>query len=564
MKSKLLDHPLKVTLSGLDERSRTRLAMFLQGPAKGVCEVVATDVAEAAICDLDGFGGERQWQAFREQFHGPAVVMSVSEKHLHNTVWVRKPISADDFLAAIDLIGQRLKTERRLREFEQATEKALAAASAAMRPTPVATPRPVSPVPAVTPAPTLHKRSVPPPPVVVKTPVSPAPAVLKPTVSPSPAIAAHRPSPVPAPQATRPASPSPAVVASRPVSPSPAVVASRPASPSPAVVAERPASPPSTAKPPVSAPAKSAARPEWVPTASIERAMSPAPAAVARPVSAPPAAPVQKEIDAQAKRAALADSAVKTGDPEGAGRAAGLAWNEQQIHDSCGTLDDSVYLNPARRAELYYEPDDYVQGILSRACQRAKEALQPIRVDIGGQELIIMAGGRQVFSTAREQRLRPLCVTSKPGRLVTMSDLRLNEMPTIQQGDPQLNSSETILWVMSLWASRGRVPRGTDIDAPVSLVSWPCYSRLQITPHAMQITSLWTSRPMSLMQTAKVLAIPHRYVFTLYSACLALGLIEETPVAKPTPTARINNEIPAPAEKRSLMGGLLRKLRLAF
>jgi hypothetical protein len=561
MKSKLLDHPLKVTLSGLDERSRTRLAMFLQGPAKGVCEVVGTDTAEAAICDLDGFGGERQWQAFREQFHGPAVVMSVSEKHLHNTVWVRKPINADDFLGAIDLICQRLKTERRLREFELATEKALAAASAAIKPAPVATPRPVSPAPtlakrSVPASPAVGKPSAPPSPAVIRTPVAPSPAAPKTTVSPSPAVAA------------RPVSPSPAVASPRSVSPSPAVIASRPASPSPAVVAERPASPPSTAKPLVSVSAKSAnstPRPEWVPTASIGLAASPSPAAVARSVSAPPATPAPKDSHAPAKRASSADSALKSsGDAEGVGRAAGLAWNEQQIHDSCGTLDDSVYLNPARRAELYYEPDDYVQGILSRACQRAKEALQPIRVDIGGQELIVLAGGRQVFSTAREQRLRPLCVTPKPGRLVTISDLRSNELPTIQQGDPQLNSSETILWVMSLWASRGRVPKGTDIDAPVSLVSWPCYSRLQITPHAMQITSLWTSRPMSLMQTAKVLAIPHRYVFTLYSACLALGLIEETPVAKQSPATRTNAEVPAPAEKRSLMGGLLRKLRLAF
>lgn len=227
-------------------------------------------------------------------------------------------------------------------------------------------------------------------------------------------------------------------------------------------------------------------------------------------------------------------------------------------------MDDAVYLNPSRRSELYYEPDDYVQGMLKRAYQRARDDLQPVRLDIGGQELIVLAGGRQVFSTAREQRLRPLCVTAKPGRLVTMADLRQSELPTIQAQDPQLNSSETILWVMSLWASRGRVPKGTDIDAPVSLVSWPCFSRLQIPPHAMQITAIWTTRPLSLMQTAKVLAIPHRYVFTLYSACLALDLIETAPVVRPEVATRSHAETNAPAEKRGVMGNLLRKLRLAF
>jgi hypothetical protein len=65
------------------------------------------------------------------------------------------------------------------------------------------------------------------------------------------------------------------------------------------------------------------------------------------------------------------------------------------------------------------------------------------------------------------------------------------------------------------------------------------------------------------MQTAKLLAIPHRYVFALYSACLALGLIEKTPVAKPAAATRSKYKTTASAEKRGLMGSLLRKLRLA-
>lgn len=493
MTAKLFSRPLKVTLSGFDERSRTRLAMFLEGPARGVCEVVGQETAEAAICDLDGFGGERQWKAFREQFHGPALVMSVGEKHLHNAIWVRKPLNADDFLAGIELISQRLRTERRLREFERAAEKALAASAVASAP----------------------------PPVV----------------------------------ATRPAPRPPVVASPRPASPSP-VASPRSASPLPAAAAS-----------PVWVPPTPAAAPVWVPTASIAPAVATLPAVVVRQGSVPPSVVVcQGSATASViERSVPASPPVKaTADTESVGRAASLAWNEQQIHDSCGTMDDAVYLDPNRRGELYYEPSDYVQGMLERACQRARDDRQAVRLDVGGQELIVLAGGKQVFCTAREQRLRPLCVTPKPGRLVTMVDLHPSQLPTILPQDPQLSSNETILWVMSLWASRGRVPKGTDIDAPVSLASWPCFSRLQITPHAMQIAALWTTRPMSPMQTAKVLSIPHRYVFTLYSACLALGLIEKTQAIKPALATPSHAEIKAPAEKRSLMGGLLRKLRLAF
>jgi hypothetical protein len=405
------DCPLKVTLNGFDARSQTRLAMFLYGPVQGVCDVVVEEQAEAAIFDLDGFGGERLWQAFRERFHGPAVVMSVGEKHLRNAVWVRKPVSADDFLAAIERIRQQLRTERRLREIEQAAERGL----------PAATVKPPVPPPVV-PVPTEGRR-------------------------------------------------------------------------------------PSDRQPSVAVMAKA------------------------------------------------------TGDANGAGRAAGLAWNEQQVHEACGMMDDAVYLDPKRRGELYYEPEEYLQEMLQRACQRAKEASHPVRLDVGGQAMIVLAGGRQVFSDTREQRLRPLCVTPT-GRLAALHDLREDELPKMQRQDPRLHSSETMLWVISLWASRGRVPTGTDLDAPVSLVSWPCFSRLLIPPHGIQVTALWTTRPQSLMQTAKLLAIPHRYVFGLYSACLALGLIETTPAAKPA-AATQSNETPVPAEKRGLLGSLMRKLRLA-
>jgi hypothetical protein len=226
-------------------------------------------------------------------------------------------------------------------------------------------------------------------------------------------------------------------------------------------------------------------------------------------------------------------------------------------------MDDAVYLNPSRRDELYYEPAEYLQGLLQRACQRAKKDSRPVKVVIGGQAMIVLAGGQQVFSPTREQRLRPLCVTPTPNRFAALHEVRQDELPRILPQDPHLHSSETMLWTVSLWASRGRVPKGTDLNALVTLSCWPSFSRLLIPPHAMQIAALWTTRPLSLMQTAKLLAIPHRYVFALYSACLALGLIDKTPVAKQAVAPRSKDKTTASAENRGLMGSLLRKLRLA-
>lgn len=404
---------LKVTVNGFDARAQARFAMFLQGYADGVCEVVGEEQAEAAIVDLDGFGGEALWQNIRGRFRGPAVVMSVSEKRLPNTLWVRKPIRSDDFLLAIERIRQQLKAERSLREMQLAAARAL----------------PVSNV--------------------------------EPAVSAPPMIKAFL---------------------------------------------------------------------------RMDRRI----AAEAAPCVLTPTAP---------------------GKWHGIGRAASLVWNERQIHESCGALEDSVYLDPDRRDELFYDPAGYLQGVLQRACPRARETSRPVSIALGAQTIVVLGGGRQIICDAREHQLRPLSVMSSASRLATVNDLADYQASRNPSAGRQLLGSETVLWMVSLWASRGRVPKGTDLDAPVSLANWPCFSRLLVPPHSMQIASLWTSSPQSLVQTAKMLAIPHRYVFSLYSACQTLGLVNRSAaatVAAVTPA----DDMAAGAEKRGLLGSLLRRLRL--
>lgn len=389
----LLDHPLKVTLVGLDERAQTRLEMFLRGRAQDVCVLVGEHEAEAAIVDLDGFGGERLWQAFRSRFYGPAVVMSVAERRVHNALWVRKPLDTGEFLDAIKSVRQRLQTECQLHEVAQAA-----------------------------------------------------------TV----------------------------------------------------------------------------------------------------PVAEPPAG-------------ALRD---KTSDPvrdegEGVSRAAGLVWDEQQIHAYCGAIDDAAYLTPTRRAELFYVPERYFQGLLPQARQLAEKHAMPVRLDIMGYTLFYLPESRKVLSDIRENILRPLCVMPLPQPSVKMHVVPQHELPPLMPGDPRLHSFEELLWLMALWASRGRVPEGTDLDTPVSLSGWPNFTRLLMTPNAMQIAALWHMQPTSLLQTAKRLAIPHRQIFALFSACQALGLIQAVntgSMAVPGRDALAADSVSA--EKRGILGSLLRKLKL--
>jgi len=114
-------------------------------------------------------------------------------------------------------------------------------------------------------------------------------------------------------------------------------------------------------------------------------------------------------------------------------------------------------------------------------------------------------------------------------------------------------------WTLTLMAARGRVPIDTDLSAKVKLRQWPNMTRLQTFPNSMRIASLWSREPISLLESATVLGIPQRYVFTFYSAVNALALVE-TLGSEKTTRDRPNNR---PAKRnRGLFRKILAHLRL--
>jgi hypothetical protein len=126
-----------------------------------------------------------------------------------------------------------------------------------------------------------------------------------------------------------------------------------------------------------------------------------------------------------------------------------------------------------------------------------------------------------------------------------------------------LHNFEKLLWLMALWASRGRVPEGTDLDAPVSLLRWPNFTRILMTPNAMQIAALWHTQPTSLLQTAKRQAIPHRQIFAIFRACQALGLVQVINTGSTVvPSKDVLAADAVSAERRGILGNLLRKLKI--
>jgi hypothetical protein len=108
--------PLKVALHGMDERSSKMMAMYLQGPCRGVAVVVNNDSADVDIFDADSVVGQQLLQERLEKEPlRPVLMLSVRDRQqTENALSVKKPVKTEDMLAALAQararIGQKTKS----------------------------------------------------------------------------------------------------------------------------------------------------------------------------------------------------------------------------------------------------------------------------------------------------------------------------------------------------------------------------------------------------------------------------------------------------------------------
>ena len=227
--------------------------------------------------------------------------------------------------------------------------------------------------------------------------------------------------------------------------------------------------------------------------------------------------------------------------------------------DLCGAMDDIPATPGAPLPDkLFFEPDDYLVGRVHQACALAKTSGCP--QVISGLPRLLAIEPRPApacISSFRENQLRPLAMTQLPaatGKVVGTRQVFEADRNTIRM------AVEDLLWNTAAWAARGRLPRGTDPYAPVRLRAWPCFTRAFVWPHAMRIVALWTRMPASPVDIARRLDIPHRYVFSVYSAAHLAGLLDRRPQPSVN-IAPLKVETSATAARPSILSRILRKLR---
>lgn len=229
-------------------------------------------------------------------------------------------------------------------------------------------------------------------------------------------------------------------------------------------------------------------------------------------------------------------------------------------HTACGHEPDINPNDEKAIIKVSYDRSRRLQGLIEKALETAKTSGCVNRLKGAMGELLIDPTNQRVLSSVKEQTLHSLM-------LLPAKNLHIEtQLLSPNQAKDYIKNSSTpfyhdclgnFLWKTAILTSHGRVPAGTDLHSPVVLSRWPNFSRLMITPHALQITALWADSPYSLIETAAILQIPQRYVFSLYSAMVALNLACVTPCIAPH---KKKISLSTHSDKRGLFQRLLAKI----
>ncbi len=204
--------------------------------------------------------------------------------------------------------------------------------------------------------------------------------------------------------------------------------------------------------------------------------------------------------------------------------------------DFVGEQADIDINDPAQLDKIFYQPDKVLQTIIEKICIKSRQTEAIIQADIFNYIFYFDYQEQMVYSTVGPGIIRPLCLLPHDNKIsykVKDPAFRAQLHEIIQANknnkvtktmERQSWNMESFMWLITLWSSRGRLPKGTSLTEPVYLMQWPNLTRLAPIPHAVRIAALLYKQPRTLPDIAQQLGIEQRYVFAFYSACKSIGL----------------------------------------
>jgi len=240
---------------------------------------------------------------------------------------------------------------------------------------------------------------------------------------------------------------------------------------------------------------------------------------------------------------------------------AAMQLNEKGFNAFIGNVTGLDVNDPNQFAVAKYNPKDYFQGHVESAFKISREQGEIMQLNSGWNPVIIFPQNNEIWLDADDKQLRAfsgLIISNTLDGKISTTALTF-ESSSLSRSLEKFHSMDAFLWKVACWASKGRYPIAIDITQPVYLKSWPNFTRLLITPHALRISALLIRGPRTLANVAEVLNIKPQYVFVFISAAYALGL---TGQARRESDALIAQSSEIKANKnKGFLGRIMSKLR---
>jgi len=212
-----------------------------------------------------------------------------------------------------------------------------------------------------------------------------------------------------------------------------------------------------------------------------------------------------------------------------------------QKHRTAIDLSDEVYSSYIGHVEgvdftdkeqvllASFNSKHYFLSYIQSALRVAKEKKRIIQLNANWKPLIIFPDTHEIWLDAKDVQLRAFSgILMKQwagsGSSVSLSAADPKKLACHEKLE-NFYDADMLLWKVAIWTSKGRFPSAIDIHQPVYLKQWPNFTRLLITPHALQIAAVLTHSPALMMDVVKQLKIKPEYVFVFISAAHALGLV---------------------------------------
>jgi hypothetical protein len=238
------------------------------------------------------------------------------------------------------------------------------------------------------------------------------------------------------------------------------------------------------------------------------------------------------------------------------------ATQARMIRGSCGHMERfDVNIAPGSNT-IYYDPNTLLQQELKSTIEQCRREARPLRMSLPDDKFIVLLPEPNIALTnLSDSKLRPRCllpIKKYQVQIDSPDDHNIDQSHTSTEPPQDIDG---LLWKVTLWSARGRLPLGIHIDTTISLRQWPNLTRLLAIPQFLRIAALWVKTPQTLSKTADMLNIEARYVCAFFSACYALELTQS--LSSTENEVALENDQKRSAAPKGLLRRILQRLRVA-